>query len=181
MTKLLILTVCAFLICPVSSQAQNGAYVRKTVKPNFFIPKSAEPQPEKLPMPYYRGNEKTASKTTRNFPDTGTDAVETQQQIQTPPTISVPLQTQEKPSETPAAEAVMQNLSDTPEYQQKYQEYLRDLEYIAATGERPANPGLDNDLKQMNSNERIKVDKNFNSRRNIKAEFEKILNQSLQK
>ncbi len=172
MKKLLALVICVLLAGAAFARAQSGAYVRKQVKPNFFIPKSAEPQPEKLPMPHYQPAETASIKRGASTPQA--TAPEPAQPADT--AVKTTPQTKTQPSQ-----AVVKELSDTPEYQRKYQEYLRDLEYIAATGERPSNANLDNDLRQMNSNERIKVDEKFNSQRNIKAEFEETLNQSLRK
>ncbi len=172
MKKLLALVICVLLAGAAFARAQSGAYVRKQVKPNFFIPKSAEPQPEKLPMPHYQRIE-----TNREKQDVSSPQATAPEPAQPAESIAATIpQTETQPSQ-----AVVKDLSDTPEYQRKYQEYLRDLEYIAATGERPSNANLDNDLRQMNSNERIKVDEKFNSQRNIKAEFEETLNQSLRK
>lgn len=167
------------VICASVAWAQTGGYVRKKIEPNFFIPKSAQPKPEKLPMPYYKQPVIPAEETTVPAPQEQPLPVVEQTQNTAPTTAAKAPAPVVAP--TPAEKSVVQNLSDTPEYQRKYQEYLQDLEYIAATGERPSNANLDNDLKQMNSNERIKLDQKFNAKRNVKAEFEKTLNQILAK
>ena len=45
-----------------------------------------------------------------------------------------------------------------PQYKQKYDEYIEDLEYIGDTGEYPNNQGLRNDLAKMNSDEKFYIE-----------------------
>ena len=69
---------------------------------------------------------------------------------------------------------------DVPEFQQKYDAYNQDLEHIGRTGKMPYNVELEQDLKVMNSNDEIIVEKKPYQQRNTKAEFDKALEKSLQ-
>lgn len=157
-------------ITPVMAQ-NNRNYVRKQVQPNFYMPTAARNKmnaPEKLATPQYTIGAEETIKVTR-------------------PQKAVVVKTVDK---TPKTSAPTPNkhldydhgqLSQTPDYQQKYQEYLSDLDKIAATGKSPKNPRLEQDLSRMNSNDRISLDQKFNQSRNPEMQFEKVLNQSLAK
>ena len=68
---------------------------------------------------------------------------------------------------------------EQPEYQQKYDDYNSDLAHIDQTGQLPNNQNLNDDLAQMNSTARFKVNKKpyqqFKSKK-----FDKALEKSLQ-
>ena len=68
---------------------------------------------------------------------------------------------------------------EVPDYQRKYDDYSRDLEHISRTGEIPENAVLEEDLEQMNSDERQMIERKPYQRRNSKAKFDKALNQVL--
>ncbi len=64
---------------------------------------------------------------------------------------------------------------NVPEYQQKYQEYLRDIKKVSAGKKMPSNPRLTKDLAKMNSDERILVDQKFNAGRDVLGDFKNAL------
>lgn len=136
--------------------AQDKPYVRKQLQPNFFIPESAKSKPEKLPMPKYSEGQAESVKAV-NYNDAAIGRLEDEELI--------------------AEEEIRQDLQNTPEYQQKYQDYNQDLEHISKTGDIPENETLQKDLQQMNSDEPQEVVEY--PVRDVKAEFQKALDESL--
>lgn len=182
MRKILCMFLVLFAIWATdTAEAQNRQrYVRKKVQPNFFIPSSAlsENKPEKVYIPKYRVGETTAKrispsenkekpKIVKSIPkNTNKQNAKASEEL-----ISSDI---EKDSYTPPAEATYANDEKTPEYQKMYQNYLKDLQSIAKTGN-VSDPGVLNDLKVMNSDKRIEIDKNFNKQRNIKRDLDEAL------
>lgn len=107
-------------------------YQRKTVMPEFFIPQQALPKPEKLPPIKF---------STLAPNDNAIKKVSTKEQKSN------------RQSAIPA-----ETLAEMPQYKQKYDEYIEDLDYIAETGEYPSNQGLQNDLAKMNSDEKLYIE-----------------------
>lgn len=136
--------------------AQDKPYVRKQLQPSFFMPESAKPKPEKLPMPRYTEGQAESVKAV-NHNDVSGGRVEDE--------------------ELAGNEEIMQDLQNTPEYQKKYEDYNQDLEQISKTGEIPENEVLQEDLEQMNSEEPQAVVEY--PVRDVKAEFQKALDESL--
>ena len=98
-------------------------------------------------------------------------------------TTDLPLTT-DNSSETnePSLSEVTLDLPDSsskevPDYQQKYQEYLRDIKKVAVGKKMPHNPQLEQDLSKMNSDERILIDKKFNAERDVLSDFKNALQQ----
>lgn len=175
------------LIATVSASAQlTKKYVRQKPQPNFFIPNGAlaESQPEKVQMPRYNAGQTTAKHISAK------DAMSPPPRVSNRPTIndkqdtpedSNPISNQENIIEpvatSPSVAPAETNSSgdEVPAYQQMYQQYLKDLESISATGEAASSRQVDEDLSAMNSEERINIDKQFNKSRNVKAEINKAL------
>ena len=120
------------LIASVVWAQVSEKYVRKKPEHNFFMPKHALGKPENLPMPRYTKGQKESVKSLKNAED-------------------VPHWTDEE------IEA-MRQLSKTPEYKKKFDEYQEDIANIDENGEVPENPVLNKDLQEMNSNRKIRVE-----------------------
>lgn len=131
--KLVLMSLCGVLIVLRASAAQE--YQRKQVMPEFFIPQQALPKPEKLPPIKF---------STLAPQDDGVKKVSIQEQTPAPKA--------QQAATPPEALEVM------PQYKQKYDEYIEDLEYIGDTGEYPNNQGLQNDLAKMNSDEKFYIE-----------------------
>ena len=160
MNKILFLAAAGILCGSYVRQAEaaDERYVRKQpeMKTGFFVPSDVtKPAAEKLP-PFYpepapktEVHQATILEVTTSDPEaeTSTPAAE-----KTAPENTKPKELPELLNENAAL-----NHSDGPGYKQEYASYQRDLAVIAQTGEAPHNPGLDQDLAKMNSEERIQV------------------------
>ncbi len=107
-------------------------YVRRRPEHNFFIPQGAMGRPEKLPMPHYTKGEDESVKSLKNAEE-------------------VPHWTDDEIEE-------MRQLAKAPAYQKKYDEYIEDIEEIDENGSLPENEELKEDLQQMDSNEKIRLE-----------------------
>lgn len=154
----------SIILLSVAAVAQEGRYVRKKLTPNFFIPQSELERREVLP-PFYYEEPKPAPKpkAVQQQPQPEEEMIEVSSpQIETTTVTSLP-----KPFNIDEAihsqyqKYNNQDLARTPEYQQKYNDYIRDLKFIAETGNYPENQTLNNDLAMMNSNDRIIVGDTF--------------------
>lgn len=150
-----------FLAILLLMQVAQARYVRKQVEPEFFIPENTLSRPENLPIPRYLSGEEQTVK----------QVVPERQQ---PKTVQKTLEddllneTEDSYDENPA-----------PDYQQKYEDYSRDLEHISRNGQLPENKVLTNDLAQMQSDQRIIVKRQAYQPRNAKAAFDQALQNSL--
>lgn len=147
--------IIGFVILPILLLSTNGwgqSYVRKQLEPQFFIPEKDKIKPENLPMPFYRSGEAETVKMVEN---------------------------EWGKSKQPTTEGMMDQLAETPDYQQKYDDYSRDLEHISQTGVIPENETLKEDLGQMNSAERKPVNRSLSQKRDAKAAFDRALQESL--
>ena len=162
-----------------SAEAQ---YVRKKVLPNYFIPtQEIQPKQEKLPpIKYQYGEDETiATRSYDNMPTTRTIADENV--VPQPNTADVPStpDASNDISEPISSEITLDlpnsSSKEVPDYQQKYQEYLRDIKKVAAGKKMPNNPQLNQDLAKMNSDERILIDKKFNAERDVVSDFKNAL------
>ena len=143
----------AVVFCFVISIGSAFAeYQRKQLKPDFFIPEAALPQPEKLPP--------------IKIPEPAEEEESVVQVSQRPVSSSNinPVQSAEKSRNESAVplsahpEAPSFKLSNMPEYKHKYDDYITDLKYIAETGKYPQNQALQNDLSKMSSDEILYLD-----------------------
>lgn len=168
----------------VLSNPAAAQYVRKKVLPNYFIPaQEIQPKQEKLPpIKYQYGEDETiATRSYDDMPTTKTIAVG--KIIPQPSAADVPLTTDTSNDiSEPTSSEVTLDLPDSsskevPDYQQKYQEYLRDIKKVAAGKKMPNNPQLQQDLAKMNSDERILIDKKFNAERDVIGDFKNALQQ----
>lgn len=137
--------------------AQPGQYVRKQLKPDFFIPQGEMEKKEVLPPFYY---EQPKPKAIVNKDVVPQEVSETEEAI---PEVaeSVLPKAMSKPIDSEYLNYSDKELENTPEYQQKYDDYIKDLQKIATTGQYPENKTLNDELAKMNSNERMIVDDNF--------------------
>lgn len=155
------------------------------VLPDYFIPaQELQPKQEKLPPIKYRyGEEETiSSRSYDNLPTTravSAAAVDTPLPLQE---TTPPRQEAEKAAPGVKEESSLQPSApletaekNVPEYQQKYQEYLRDIKKVSAGKKMPSNPRLTKDLAKMNSDERILVDQKFNAGRDVLGDFKNAL------
>lgn len=149
----------AAAVLTAASVPAAAKYVRKQLEPAFFMPESAKTQAEKLPMPRYLYGEEETIK-----------AAKPEREPQRLPVVTE----NEEYLEDDVADD-----TDIPDYQRKYEDYSRDLEHISRTGEIPDNAALEEDLEQMNSDERQLIEKKPYQPRNSKAKFDKALNQVL--
>ena len=155
----------SIILLSVAAVAQEGRYVRKKLTPNFFIPQSELERREVLP-PFYYEEPKPAPKPKavqqQPQPEQEEMIEVSSPQIETTTVTSLP-----KPFNIDEAihsqyqKYNNQDLARTPEYQQKYNDYIRDLKFIAETVNYPENQTLNNDLAMMNSNDRIIVGDTF--------------------
>lgn len=158
MKNILLLALMLLISFSAVLVAQEKPYVRKQLQPAFFIPESAKPKPERLPMPkYMEGQAETVKAVNRN--DATIKRVED--------------------SEIVVDDNLLVDLEKTPQYQQKYEDYSQDLESISSTGEIPENKNLEADLAEMNTDKREVVDKKPYQTRDTKAKFDKALEDSL--
>lgn len=111
---------------------ENEKYIRKKPEQNFFMPKYALGKPEKLPMPKYT---KGQDESVKNLKDA-----------------------EEVPHWTDDEIEAMRQMAKKPEYQKKFDEYQEDIEKIDEKGELPENQNLKNDLQEMDSNQKIRVE-----------------------
>lgn len=171
----------------ISDGYAQQRYVRKKVKPEFFIPESAYDKPEKLPefiLPPEPQIEPVVNNNSLNraeplpLPEyiTGSRPRETTT-IQSPTPVAP---VYEEPQYVEAVEPQINDdfdeevfesaylyfvddidLRELPLYKQKYDEYLDDLQAISETGEMPENSALAQDLSMMNSDLKIIVKDEF--------------------
>lgn len=172
----------AFLAVSASAQ-MTEKYVRKQQKPNFFIPEGAlaQSQPEKVIMPRYGAGISTAKHISYedNLPKRQTLIYKPKSQEN-----DTPIQDTSTSQQTPVQQTQNSTITssvpqqapveDDTNYQEMYQSYLRDLDSIAETG-KPASTATLTDLDAMNSEERIKIDKEFNAQRDVDSEIKKAL------
>lgn len=153
-------------------------YVRQKVQPNFFIPGGAlaESKPEKVFVPRYRKGQSTAKHISAD--DALYAAQPARRKPQTPKRPDNPVSYADANGSEPVSkvsEPAPSKINDgTPEYQKMYQDYLQDLEAIAKNGDVKDQAVLD-DLKVMNSEKRIELDKKFNKGRNIEKDVQAAL------
>lgn len=152
------LILAGFLMCAGVVWAQEGRFVRKQLKPDFFMPEGELDYTEKLPpIPY-------------NY-DTDTKVLKAEvlEVIREADYYEDEAMDLENEGETPITEVEISTIGisfgngfgQTPQYKQKFDEYMKDLEYIGQTGRAPSNEGLLRDLGKMGSNERVLVDEEF--------------------
>lgn len=139
MKSMIIISACCFmLLLGRDLHAQNmQEYQRKQPQPNFFIPAKELDNKEKLPPLVY----KKPTMEEKKLPQTKAEAN--------------PL----KPSSQAKNEkdTTLSGLAETPEYKQKYEDYLNSLREIKETGKALDNPRLEADLAKMNSDEKIVI------------------------
>ena len=168
----------AILFSTLAGAESPGRYVRKQLKPNFFIPPQELDHTEKLPeFNYYPGEEeKKARQPQQNASEQVIKIIKAPQEI---PAATEVRQTADAPAVLPLPENVPDISSDTaeiksqyieynkdelaqiPEYKQKYADYINDLKVIAETGQVPENPRVVFDLTKMSTNERLVVTDKF--------------------
>lgn len=166
----LILSVAVAAVLSLTAFAQQpGRYVRKQLKPAFFIPEKELNRSEKLPeFHYYPQNKKAIRPVEKDIePEILeiSDEVDLTSELpqETADTTALPAVDNTKPLKI-ESEYITYNkeeLAAMPEYKQKYDDYINDLKVIAETGKAPENKRLNDDLAKMNSNDRIIVDANF--------------------
>jgi len=161
-----------FLFFPTMAIAQQQ-YVRKRVTPGFFIPQKELNRAEKLP-PFPVWEEETedetieyeitaprqtaAQATTKPTPrvfaeETDYDTAPAAQAAAKPESASKTLaEAGEKQQAQDHSNANgLISLDQSPLYQQKIEQYEKDLLYISKTGEMPENIELQTDLQKMNA------------------------------
>lgn len=161
-------------------------YVRKTVKPNFFIPEGAvaNSRPERVFIPQYRqGSDETTKHISRQESSDNYNAPVPQKRKLSPYASKQQIeetnddttsQASEDSSDTYEEFPSEQNDS-TPEYQKMYQDYLKDLNNIANGKESKLKGNIEDDLSVMDSEDRIEIDKQFNKQRDVKSQINKAL------
>lgn len=137
-----------FTVAIIYIHDSKARYVRKQLEPDFFIPKSDKNKPEKLPMPVYLEGEEVTVKNARRGDVFVNEVDEPAEENRVQEVMALPKTSTQSPIKEEA-------LEDTPKYQQKYNDYSNDIEQIGRTGTMPENPELQEDLEQMNSDERI--------------------------
>ncbi len=133
-------TLFLFLFSFVSGQVQAAdTYVRKQIKPNFFVPEQIVSPQEKLPMPQYtKGQEETIK------------AVK--------PQAARRMTTDNTEENTVSIDDVMlSSRRHGVDYQQKYDDYINDLKQISSTGKIPENKDLQADLEKMTTDDRFVI------------------------
>lgn len=165
----------AILFSTLAGAESPGRYVRKQLKPNFFIPPKELDHTEKLSeFNYYPGEEENKGRQPQQ--EQVIKIIKAPQEI---PAVTEVRQTADAPAALPLPENVPDISSDTaeiksqyieynkdelaqiPEYKQKYADYINDLKVIAETGQVPENPRVVFDLTKMSTNERLVVTDKF--------------------
>ena len=131
-----IMLICACCLYALSSQAQ---YVRKQLKPAFFIPEQELSYQEKLP-PIPMVQPQTSLETVKKVSAPSDE----------PSATNTPSPSKKKSTITVNKPILDEEIH--PDYKEKYDDYLNDLKIIEETGKIPANKSLEQDLKKMNSN-----------------------------
>lgn len=168
--------ITALLAFSIITQAsQPGRYVRKQLKPNFFIPEKDLDNTEKLPEFNYYPKLPTKEKSNTEHLENTEDIItvikapqETDLSEKTQTDIS-PSSKEEKVTVAVAPQYMAydkEELAKIPEYKQKYDDYINDLKEIAKTGKIPENPRVAFDLMKMSTNERLVVTEKFGLRPN---------------
>lgn len=167
----------AILFSTLADAESSERYVRKQLKPNFFIPPQELDHTEKLPeFNYYPGEEEKKT----GLPQQKASeqvvkiikapqipaAAEVRQAADASESLPLPENVPDMPLDT--AEIKSQyieynkdELAQIPEYKQKYADYINDLKVIAETGQVPENPRVVFDLTKMSTNERLVVTDKF--------------------
>lgn len=134
-----------------NANAQQGKYVRKKVKPTFFIPETALDKPEKLPDFYVFEEEQ--------YHEVKPKPVAVKQNQITNNEAPIETMVVQKVEEESIYLKTLKNMQvkETPEYKNKFDEYMKDLNIIAEQNIIPENKTLENDLAKMDSNFRVKI------------------------
>lgn len=148
----------------ITAAAQRpGEYIRKQLKPSFFIPEKELDSTEKLPeFNYYPEEEKKPLKAEILEISDEVDMTSELPEDTATSSLPAPLNA-EKPKivESEYLKYSKEELASLPEYKQKYDDYVSDLKIIAETGKTPENKRLAEDLAKMSTNNRIIVDESF--------------------
>lgn len=148
-----------FAFSLLAQAAQPGRYVRKQLKPNFFIPEEDLDYTEKLPeFNYYPEAPLPKAIRSNAAPEQVIKVIKAPEQevVKAAEQTALPQQT-----ESPYIEYDKDELAQIPEYKQKYADYINDLKEIAKSGKLPENPRVAFDLMKMSTNERLVVTDKF--------------------
>lgn len=186
MFKIFSITFGFCLIAGTALSQLSQPYVRKKIQPNFFIPEGAlaESHPQKVSIPQYRKGTTTAKRiSSESTPEPQImkqeyTAPQDEKKITSrasQPIAETPNTQIQKPQQNNIVESALQtntnqNQIDTPNYQKMYQDYLQDLDIIAKKGS-IQDSRIVEDLNVMNSEKRIQLDQEFNSKRNVKQDI----------
>jgi len=170
MAKSWISVCCLGIAMFIDINMATAQFVRKKYEPSFFIPQGElEVKPKEVPIvKYRRGVTNSVSHKEREKP-----VLRSVPQVNVVKNIA-PLAT--NIDDNNQINDVVTETKNVPEYQQVYQEYLEDVDKVAKGRKMPKNIGLQNDLAKMDSNERIKIDKEFNANRDVVSDFNNALN-----
>ena len=172
MWKSWIYVVCLGVVLTVLLEVNTvtAQFVRKKHEPSFFIPKGElEMKPREIPIvKYRRGEVDSVSHKEREKP--------VRKVIPQPQVVQNVAPPVENITDTNQINEISSETKEVPEYQQVYQEYLEDVDKVAKGRKMPKNIGLQNDLAKMDSNARIKIDKEFNANRDVVGDFNNALN-----
>ena len=136
MRKKLIAAAVLFVSVAVAAATGQGRYVRKQLQPDFFMPEKVRfNQPEKLP-PLLK-KEEFSQKAEEDVAKAAAQNTAV--------------------SESGKSIRIQAEKEAVPEFQTKFDDYNRDIDYISRSGEIPVNARLNADLEQMNSNELFRV------------------------
>lgn len=125
-------------VCLLCSNAL-AQYSRKQLQPAFFIPNGELAYQEILPPIIASKPKAKTVKKADSFQDNTDVSSSTKKQTLTQ-------NSPEKFDKKPLLDETLH-----PDYKEKYDDYLKDLDIIGTTGEIPKNETLENDLKKMNS------------------------------
>ena len=144
----------AILFSTLAGAESPGRYVRKQLKPNFFIPPKELDHTEKQVIKIIKAPQEIPAVT------------EVRQTADAPAALPLPENVPDISSDTAEikSEYIEYNkdeLAQIPEYKQKYADYINDLKVIAETGQVPENPRVVFDLTKMSTNERLVVTDKF--------------------
>lgn len=146
----------------------NARYVRKHISPDFFIPEYDNfNKPEKLPPIKKIKKEGTVKKISR---------VDNEQKKVENSNNKENINTNEyKQTSLPN---IVDNSYTIPSYQQQFDKYSSDIEYISKYKTLPVNEDLEKDLADVNSDNLFKVVyKNNYKKSKVSSEFENLLKQ----
>lgn len=145
-----------FVFLSITNCFAQEKYVRKQIKPSFYVPEKAIATKEKLPPiyvpkpPVVQAKKKTIE--VEEYYDDEEEYDDEEVSTAQNKTEGGELSIESVTADNKYIDFVTAGYTEKPIYGQKFEEYSNDLLYISETGKYPKNENLSNDLSQMDSN-----------------------------